>query len=846
MKFGTQILDKSVPEWKLNNIDYQQLKVAIKKCTSVRDTREPFEPKRLKDDPELYSLKKMFQSQLQMVNVFISMKLKECSTRIVSIENYLSQLGSIQDAKKRLRRFKLINQHLDRCNLELQKLSRYLILQKIAVRKLFKKFTKHYPYSEEVAKEFIDSLRQCPEMVEGHDGISLLTVDLDPYLLEISLIVDILHEMEGTLFEATGKMTKDKTKVASDGTFGTEHIPNPRKGSVSSNLPLMDSNVKFDHFFLSKFTHLQSFLISQESEDEIKFLLLNSGFCLFEDSVIATSKKILNGNSLLYKKKGSIHSMQSLRSIHEDDRSSPKDSTDTSQHSTSNLHQDSLSTSPVEPSSNTSQHGLFEAETSSSFNITFEPLVKPGANLTDIYKSKEDNLYPNILISYPNSNNSIMMCHVGGLRDHISTDAIECSHIDTILDGSEPALYTTLSRLDELCLEWCYSHNLKKADISIKTKRTRFVANNSTRQNNAEYLICLDDQIEINGAKLPYAILEIKSLEGNHSLLSGKHRSQIRLDPILSQITQKLVQDRLSVYPSDNDLTLWKLASSFSQSYDSLSVIENGEIGSIDQLFERGRQLLKEMHDKNEQKRNPPTIDFGQHAGNVQISTEDLDKPRIHYWNEFDDGEEGTDQGFYSNSEEEKYINGNDNGLINFSPSFIVSIYHLLTRFQSALGMVDDARLKRPLLRRDARSYNSLVSGSTMNTSTSSERNEVNKFWDLEEQTTDSIYEFEHDQVIFFFYVSSLLIASVTTGITIGIMTSLFESLNDDTELEKETPILTMIIVSLSISLILSAWSLVLLFSRFSFAPTWHYFTGITIFIIIIFAVCYGFIELLI
>ncbi|KAG0672826.1 hypothetical protein C6P41_003909 [Kluyveromyces marxianus] len=843
MKFGSQILVKSVPEWKLNNIDYQQLKTGIKKCTTVR---ENFHPANAEEDPELRSLEKLFRSQFEMINVFVSMKLKECSTRIVSIENYLTQVGNIKDENKQLRRIKLINHHLDRCNFELQKLSRYLILQKIAIRKLFKKFLKHYPYGKDVAQEFIDSLKNCPELKEGHDGVSLLTVDLDPYLLEISLIVDILHELEVNSGHEPQQSLRHPLPVSSNNTtlvtrpstadsVHTESIPSSsRKTSIASPLNNIDSTLSFDHLFVGRFHHVKSFLISQESEDEIKFMLVKLGFCLFDNTVMATSKKILSGNDSLIKRKNSIKSLHMLR-----DASIGGGGGDEPAASSAGQPQEQ-----PEVVNNVNQETI-------SHNIQFEPLAKAGVSTANLYASTEENLFPNMLVSYPNSEECVLLCHVGGLRNHISTDTINYKDIKDILNGVDPANPDHSNRLDEFCREWCYSHNIRLTDFVIKSKRSRFIVSTSSLQTDNDYLICIDENIEVDSHKIPFAVLEIKMLERNNSVLGPQQsKSKKTADPVVAQIIDKLIEDDLSVYPVTKRFTLWNLASKVVNGSDPLTCIDDGNFLSSEEMFESGKNLLKELKTNYDLQLNPPIIDLSKPpspSSNKSIPinrTTEPDKPRIRYWNEFDDDEEAMDQGFYTySSDEDDKIH--DYGLITFSPAFIVAVYRFISKFQFSFGFVGDVQERRHLLPSPNKSYSSLNTESTVLTSHSSERNEVNKIWDFEQQESESIYEFEHDEVISFFYVSSLLISCLTTGITIGIMTSLFKSLDEDSELDNGTPILIMIFVSLAISLILSSWSLLLLFSRFTLAPTWHYVSGVVIFIIIILAVCYGFIELI-
>ena len=79
MKFEDRILNKSIPEWKFYNINYEKLKVAIKKVTAYDY-----------DNPNDSGMEKLlnqcsvaFDQEFQNVNLFVSLKIKEISTRIL-------------------------------------------------------------------------------------------------------------------------------------------------------------------------------------------------------------------------------------------------------------------------------------------------------------------------------------------------------------------------------------------------------------------------------------------------------------------------------------------------------------------------------------------------------------------------------------------------------------------------------------------------------------------------------------------------------------------------------------------------------------------------------------------
>ena len=129
MKFGSQILDKSVPDWKLNNIDYEELKKIIKQVTSKKTAP---------NSNDFEGLEVSFKQNIVQINLFVSLKLKEISSKLVSIEHSITKLldNEINDNRKVLRRIKTIKNYLETCNDLLQKLSRFVIVQRIALRKL--------------------------------------------------------------------------------------------------------------------------------------------------------------------------------------------------------------------------------------------------------------------------------------------------------------------------------------------------------------------------------------------------------------------------------------------------------------------------------------------------------------------------------------------------------------------------------------------------------------------------------------------------------------------------------------------------------------------------------------
>lgn len=834
MKFGSQILDKSVPEWKLNNIDYNRLKDAIRTATTFKPDKQANTDISL--DPELCKLRSLFLSQFQNINMFVSLKIKEISTRLVSIESTIIKLQQRENLDDRVkkRQIGLVYSHLDNCNLELQRFSRYLIIQKIALKKLLKKFLKHYPYDHTLAEQFIESLKNTKELTNGHDGISFTKVDLDPYLLEVSLILDVLHDLEAS--------TSSQFPANPPKPFPNEGVPptSSRKSSTFSKKTEIGSTLEFDMAFLSKYNKLQSFLISQESITELKFLLVKLGFHIVDDEVMSSSKQIrsqTSGGATV--QRDSLPRKNSLKSV-----KSFQDLQLTSKISAEN------DTNEAPPKNVTSQPCidmlLLDSGTSPSF------LDDPSANA-----------HPNILIRGQEKDKCILMCHVGGLRSHIATDSIPSTKVLTSLNywqdqDSQKSTHTddsgSTSPLDRLCLEWIGTRNLKVIKPTITVKRTRFIMKNVTDDATTTYLIVLDEGILLNKENLfPHAILEIKKLSTDATLNNvGVKDSEVTI------ICEKILECKLLCYPILKSMTLWKLAYLVQSSkhvqtdlFNLLTADEDEKNLTNEDFFQLGKDKIFEMTSKKyknaqEQGKRPSVVSV--------ISSNSPQKPKIRYWNEFEDGDEAMDNnadGFYvyPDSETQSY----DRGFVVFSKSFINSMFNLSEKFKRALGLSGTLGTlpseSSPLTSsiRSIQSHGSYQSTSSFSTSPTSKNDirELLKYKQEYEDESESIYEYKHDQVVTFLYMFTLLVSCITSGISVGIVVSLFHLVDDDTELEGTGALIATIVVSLLISLLLSCTSLSLLFSRFKVAPWWHYVSCFLIFLLITCTVCYGIIELL-
>ncbi|CEP63308.1 Vtc5p LALA0_S07e07184g [Lachancea lanzarotensis] len=810
MKFGSQIQDRSVPEWRLNNIDYKSLKEAVKKVTTFRPDKEITDS--WETDKELKWLYKIFVAQFRNINAFVSLKIKEASTRLVSVQSSIVRLqqNAAGPTKRNLhRQLGLIHLHLNSSNTELLRICRFLILQKIALRKLFKKLLKYYPYEQAKAEGLVQALKTCPELIEGEDGIVFTTVDLDPYLLEISLIVDVMQELEQV---RTKQDHNDKSSEQHDVSKSMSTEPASRKSS---------SQVDFDASFLGKATRLQSFLVSEETVSQAKFLLLQLGFHVVDDEMHTVSQQSVQNASptnlaSLAATGRSPRSFQDLRSALEADQKNVQAVTASAEFKSS--HPVSLT--------------LFDTEPIPNF------LGNDAANQ-----------YPNIAIKCADSEDCVLMCHVGGLRNHILSEKMPFEAFQRALHGHsvEHDNSLDLTPKNKLCLDWIRSHPMDVCSPKISTKRTRFLKPRTDKEN--EYLICVDEDIVLNQSeKVPHALLEIRSSPTNVVIRKPKS------DQFIISLIEKFLEFNLQCYPLAKDLTLWKLMYMVQESQSTESSLLSSIRHDLDPLtsdnfFRAGSTELASIVSKNEENKpelgRKKTTNASKSSGSVASGTSPL---KVRYWNEFDDGDEAGQHmgGFYLDEESQTDHDG-PKGFIRFDKNFVNAVYDLSEKLRSFPTFTQSAE-QRPLLVDSLHgpSLGSVTTLSTMDTSQSAKR-DFDRYmgYTAQQEESDYVYEFKHDHVVTLFYMTSLLISCITSGISLGIVVSLFRELNDGgLTLGPTTTVASIIIMTLLLSLVLSCMSLLLLFSRLQMAPWWHYVSCSFIFLIVACTVCYGLIEI--
>lgn len=863
MKFGTQILDKSVPQWRHNNIDYQKLKIAIKKATTDSGDEE-------NDKINLIRCTNLFLEQFNSVNLFSSLKIKEISSKIISIENLIIKYSQVFEnpnfdvitSDESKRQIKSIHSATVRCSKELKMLSRYLILQRIAVRKLLKKFVKYYPKGKQEAEKYTDTLRNSEQLQTGYEGISFMKLGLDPYLLEISLIFDVLDDLDKKAIKYPDVI---QTSLVNTSNENIRHLEDIKDRLPAAPIKEIKSTIEFDTIFWGKSKLVNRFLLSNENSEELKFVLLSSKFQILDDEIISTSREIVdNSQNIRNLTRGassrSVRSYNELRNIA------------------------SFSSLVGNSKAKVSQNGT-QSLTSNIYMSLMAPSDQISTDtryIKDMLSNIPYNEHPNFLINSDMAVKCILQCHVGGIRDHVITNTLSLQYIHNCIEKKEIVDIQKLGPLNKLSMEWIHSRNLNLVKENITFKRTRFVS----YTDDATYLITLDENITIDAFNMvPHSIFEIREVSSPHSkrdsidIVKKEHR--------ISSIYDSLIENKIQCYPIDISASLWSICYAIKDSneikYDLFSyilkdeyILEENDSLKDNEFFELGKDKVldmctKEFRDKQfnsssygiagnlagklalKKKHNVETRTTSNDSGTpADTAKQPTKKETIRYWNEFDDGDENTARDtFYVDSYEDNHSSSsnNDGGFLRFDRKFVNSMYATCQNIRKFLNLpfVEPRSISRSR-------YGSIVSDDDDASSTlASNHQRSNSYADIQQllefheqdmNDSDSVYEVRHDEMLSLMYLFSILASCLTSGICLSIVMTIFREEEENIQIDHITLLITIIIISLIISLLLTSFSLLLLFSRFSYAPVWHYISCFVVFLLVTCTACYGIIEI--
>lgn len=845
MTFNNQILNDSIVEWKHNNIDYNLL-LAI-----ILTKQWPIEVKKAK-------LLENFREQLEMVNIFTSLKIKETSRRILSLESsvisYFQEVNSTKDKKVSMRKLKTMNNHTKACSKDLEKLSKFIILHRVAIRKLNEQIRISIP---DEAVELIQAIETLPQYKDGYENVSFIKLDLSSYLLELSLIMDVINDLKQKLNNNDNNVSHTKSKRSdslNEGYTYSSSISNLTMGekaihSNDNSNVIIKSVTKFDKLFLGETESLQKFVLLKDDLENFKFTLLSMGFQILDDQILSTSRDIIE-NASIYSERPSLMSKRSIRSFHElPNVRSYSSLLMTPDYNAPAVGATSTSVTPQNQFSNAYSQSKIDKKKNKSNIVSFEILnTKTNEENLDILTNESINLFPNIILNDQISpKNPVVMCHIGGFRDHCTTKDIDSETLSQIL--SKTYQNEIINPIDKVIADWIMNHNLVKVGQPIYCKRTRFVLYQTT----GVYLLSLEENItssyfgddDSTKFNLPYSVFELRRI--------GQFKN--KKTKLFQKLFDNLVENQINCYPIADNLTIWKmffkLKSSTDIKNDFFTLLLEGEytINENDTLnenefFSLGVDLLKQncstaFKDKldfNQLTRveSPKLTRQASHSAFNNLQNQA--PPKVRYWNEFDDEPEYADHGFYIDDDNQSINSeGRDNGFIKFNKAFINSLYDTCQQFRSFIYQADGATRTSNQV-----SYGD-IAGHNIHRD---ELQQLINYDKREHNENEVVYEQKHDEVVSIMYISSLVASVLISGITLSVVLELFREETHDTVVVHETLLIVIILIFLILSLILICMTLLLLFSRYRYAPVWHYTICFIFFSVVIITVCYGLIEL--
>ncbi|ODQ78641.1 hypothetical protein BABINDRAFT_167843 [Babjeviella inositovora NRRL Y-12698] len=325
MKFGKKLEQLSVPAWKNYNIDYNDLKRQIRRATDADGTALP-----------LRELRAAFVAQIDFVSLFVSLKRGELERKLVYYQNSLHSLLQIPAAHSTLRKKKMVylSNEIHQLSGDLKNLTHFVLIQKVALKKLFKKFLKHYKGGKNsvatpqdlVPEEGLpqeSTLKGIGKPVDARDPLESVPDDQDspvPYTDKAStrsaqkLVNSVILYLNT---HPQSFITLDLTPLILELAFFFEYLSNP--DSTTQNIDTFlssqkaNNNMTFDLDCTVKHHSQAVFVVDGDNLPELRLNLMVSGkqFRLVSDELQSFKSESLRH---LTKKDPKTHSSTSLAS----------------------------------------------------------------------------------------------------------------------------------------------------------------------------------------------------------------------------------------------------------------------------------------------------------------------------------------------------------------------------------------------------------------------------------------------------------------------------------------------------------------------------------------------------
>jgi SPX domain protein involved in polyphosphate accumulation len=754
MKFGSRLKQTSVPEWKSYNLDYNDIKRKIKLVTTIKNSNS-------RKDELVKDLYDSLVDQIDMVNLFLQSKVGEIKRRTIYIESLLDSIGEITTTDDP--KVYVINTQITSLSSDLQKLSRFLVLQKTALRKLLKKYTKYAKDGGELNNEI------NKYVIENRD--SFIHTDLSGLQLEIALIYDFIREISNPSGTPNSSPKKNNSR---------------RRSSINDPVSGLNKDEVFDFESLQKSTQTLKFFVHYDNLNELKLFLLQNFY--FIDQSMNNKKQYLK-----LKKKTSSLSMREiiasrtnkLQTVPEETKSTNNESLENSDFDGDDPH-----------SENTNGNDIYG---SNSIYLNKADDTAIGSNLTQLvfddpnnFSSIKNNTDPTILLTKSEERfRSLLISAIGGLRknssvlfgdSHILSNLLEsCLNDDSFeeFQNNNIEFAQSLNSLEKISIEYLFKKHFKPLLKSAVIK-SRYSNSFNYDQNEFKCWISLQSNIrismkdlhsplwskdnELDSDTIPYAYLQIRHNSPSHSISS------------FPESLQNLINSHLIYEINDSNFSILTYS-----------------------LYKCGHLSFKphwaELFEEKDIRKLPPKVAPLRKNKTKQLEISDNDvhnesaasgesSQQFRYWNEFDNGSEydGNDNdGFFIPLGDDD--DSREPRLLLFSDSTVEKFYQMSNTLSKVLheklpfifealskddpqqngihydndGLISNASPYGnygAVSQSDARSITSVSTGSSL-------------LYDTETS------KYEHDRFLMFLALLTSLISLFLTAISLGISTSL-------------------------------------------------------------------------
>lgn len=477
MKFGDNLNNLSIPEWKSYNLDYNDIKLKIKQLTKRASTLEDDDHSDLTQATAdnrignhrpvtLKSLQSTFIDNFNYVDLFIITKRGELERKLLQSQKVFGKYSqpnshiSTLDFQIKLNELKYQVLEISRV---LRNLNRFIILQKVACNKIFKKFLKYYP-KEDTAAKFIHNLK----VYLSTNPNSFINIDLTNLTLELSFFLDCTDE-ELKRLESTPNVDEERRQSKSS-LFSNKSFSSTSPNSVTyTPNPHPYAKLNSSHNPISLQAHPRLHQQQIPSSNNAKFdldIVIKKNFKI--DCLIADNHNL---NDLLL----NLHVLINCESLN--------DELTMRRNSTSSLASYFLQNT----SSNTnasSNHSLL------SYTYLTSPHWHAKDSLEQGIASSPEAEVPAYIISQFNQPTSAIISHVGGLRRFtycFLPNEIVQMLLNHLIDPSEETFANelldwfttnTASPLTKMAIDWILNKNLKPT-LKLITKRSRYIIRKS-------------------------------------------------------------------------------------------------------------------------------------------------------------------------------------------------------------------------------------------------------------------------------------------------------------------------------------------------------------------------------